>query len=96
MWMLATTSMLVVLLAHHLGFVAKVYKVLGMIARCSMCSVFWATLVLLWLYGYEVVEVVVASFIVAYLSNWVAMIYEWLSYIYDKVWERLRILMRRR
>lgn len=88
--------MLIVLLAHHLGFVAKVYKVLGMIARCSMCSVFWATLVSLLLYGYEVVEVVVASFVVAYLSNWVAMIYEWLSYIYDKVWKRLRILMRRR
>lgn len=88
--------MLIVLLAHHLGFVAKVYKVLGMIARCPMCSVFWATLVLLLWYGYEVVEVVVASFIVAYLSNWVAMVYEWLSYIYDKVWQRLRRLMRRR
>ena len=96
MWMLAITSMLVVLLAHHLGFIAKAYRVLGMIARCSMCSVFWATIALLWWCGYAIVEVVATSFVVAYLSNWVAMIYECISYIYERLWRRLRRLMRRR
>ena len=94
MWMLATASMLIVLLAHHLGFIAKAYKVLGMITRCSMCSVFWATIALLLYYGYSVVEAVAASFTVAYASNWIAIGYEYLSHIYDKVWQKLRKRLR--
>lgn len=94
MWAVAITSMCVILVAHHLGFIGKVYSVLGEIARCPMCSVFWGTAVILLYYGYTISEVIALSFIMAYLSNWIAIPLELLSKANEKLWQRSRALWR--
>ena len=86
--------MCVVLVAHHLGFIDKAYNVAGEIARCPMCSVFWITLCVLWYNGVNIIEAVALSFIMAYLSNWVAVGLEFLSTLNEIVWRRSRKIMR--
>jgi len=95
-WIEAIVSMCVVLIAHHLGFIDKVYNVAGEIARCPMCSVFWITLGVLWYNGIDTIEAVALSFIMAYLSNWVAIAIDILSLLYERVWQRSRRLRRPR
>lgn len=94
MWIVAIASMCVILVAHHLGFIDKVYTVIGEIARCPMCSVFWGTAVILLYYGYNTSEVIALSFAMAYLSNWVAILLELLSKSNDKLWQKSRTLWR--
>lgn len=96
LWIVAIASMCVILVAHHLGFIGKVYVILGEIARCPMCSVFWGTAVVLWHYGGGASEVIALSFATAYLSNWVAIILDLLSKANDKLWQRSRALWRRK
>ena len=92
MWIVAITSMCVILVAHHLGFIGKVFSVLAEIARCPMCSVFWGTAVILLYYGYNIFEVVALSFAMAYLSNWVAILLDMLSKSNDRLWQKSRAL----
>ena len=92
LWIVAITSMCVVLIAHHLGFIGKAYAVAGEIARCSMCSVFWCTALVLWHYGASAFEIIALSFVVAYLSNWVGIAVELLSRLYEMVWQKSRAL----
>ena len=94
MWIVAIASMCVILVAHHLGFIDKVYTVIGEIARCPMCSVFWGTVVILLYYGYNILEVIALSFLMAYLSNWIAIPLELLSKANGKLWQRSRALWR--
>lgn len=93
-WIEAIVSMCVVLIAHHLGFVEKAYNVVGEIARCPMCSVFWVTLGVLWYNGIDTIEAIALSFIMAYISNWCAIGVEYLSKLYEIVWQRSRKQMR--
>jgi hypothetical protein len=94
MWIVAIASMCVILVAHHLGFIGKVYTVIGEIARCPMCSVFWGTAVILLYYGSNISETIALSFAMAYLSNWVAIPLELLSKLNDKLWQKSRTLWR--
>lgn len=94
MWIGAIVSMCVILVAHHLGFIGKVYTIIGEIARCPMCSVFWGTVVILLYYGYNILEVIALSFAMAYLSNWFAILLDLLSKANDKLWQRSRALWR--
>ena len=96
LWIVAITSMCVILIAHHLGFIGKAYAVAGEVARCPMCSVFWGTVVILLYYGYNIFEVIALSFLMAYLSNWVAILFDLLSKSNDKLWQRSRALWRRK
>ena len=93
-WIVAIASMCVILVAHHLGFIGKVYTVIGEIARCPMCSVFLGTVVILLYYGYNISESIALSFLMAYLSNWIAIPLELLSKANDKLWQRSRVLWR--
>jgi hypothetical protein len=88
--------MCVVLIAHHLGFIGKAYAVAGEIARCSMCSVFWCTALVLWYYGASAFEIIALSFVVAYLSNWVAILLDVLSKSNDRLWQKSRALWRKK
>lgn len=84
----ATASMIVIVLAHHMGFIEKAYAVCGDIAKCPMCCSMWGTLVVLLLSGHDFMEAVALSFIVAYLSNWFGLLLAWLSIKYDVIWQR--------
>lgn len=96
LWIVAITSMCVVLIAHHLGFIGKAYSVIGEIARCPMCSVFWCTALVLWYYGASAFEIIALSFVVAYLSNWVAILLDVLSKSNDRLWQKSRALWRKK
>lgn len=93
-WTEAIVSMCVVLIAHHLGFIDKAYNIAGEIARCPMCSVFWVTLGVLFYNSIDTIEAIALSFIMAYLSNWVAIAIDILSLLYERVWQRSRRLRR--
>ena len=94
MWIVAIASMCVILVAHHLGFISKVYTVIGEIARCPMCSVFWGTAAILLYYGHNIFEAIALSFFMAYISNWMAIPLELLSKANDKLWQRSRAFWR--
>lgn len=90
MWIVAIVSMCVVLLAHHLGFIDKAYNVVGEVAKCSMCSVFWVTLLVLLYYKTYILEAIALSFLMAYLSNWIAIMLDYISEIYEIIWQKSR------
>ena len=96
LWIVAIFSMCVILVAHHLGFIGKAYAVAGEVARCPMCSVFWGTLVILLYYGGDILGTIALSFAMAYLSNWVAILFDLLSKSNDKLWQRSRALWKRK
>lgn len=87
-WIVAIVSMAVISTAHHLGFVDKAYEICGQIARCSMCSTMWGTLVVLLALGSGFFEAVALSFLMAYLSNWFGIILDRLAKLYEKIWQR--------
>lgn len=85
---IAAACMLVFSLAHHLGLIEKAYAICGEIAGCSMCTVFWGTLLVLLLYGCPLGIAAALSLAVAYVSNWVGLLYDWLSRMYMRLWKR--------
>lgn len=87
-WIVAIVSMAVISTAHHLGFVEKAYEICGEIARCSMCSTMWGTLVVLLILGSGFFEAVALSFLMAYLSNWFGIVLDRLAKLYEKIWQR--------
>lgn len=86
---IATVSMTVIAVAHHLGFIEKAYAVCGDIARCPMCSVFWGTIGVLIVTGCRPLEAVALSFAAALFSNWVGLLLWVAKRYYDFLWERL-------
>lgn len=93
---IATVSMVVIVVAHHMGFIEKAYAVCGGIAECPMCCTMWGTLAVLLLSGCDFMEAVALSFIVAYLSNWFGLLFAWLSIKYDTIWQRVNLCPRSR
>lgn len=85
---LAIVSMLVIVVAHHLGFVDKAYQICGQIAQCPMCCSMWGTLFVLLVSGCGIFEAIALAFGVAYLSNWVGIPLYWLSNKYDELWQK--------
>lgn len=85
---IATVSMAVISIAHHLGFVEKAYAICGKIAECAMCSTMWGTLVVLLILGSGFFEAVALSFFAGYLSNWFGLLLAWLAEKYDNIWQR--------
>lgn len=89
-WAVITViAMVCISLAHYLGLVTRIAEIAQEIAGCSMCSTFWGTLVLLCILGCPFMVAVALSLSAAYLSNWLSLLYWWVSNKYDRLWERL-------
>jgi hypothetical protein len=88
MLIVAIVSMVVISVAHHLGFVEKAYAICGEIAKCAMCSTMWGTLAVLLICGCHIFEAIALSFFVAYASNWFGLILGRLAKLYDKLWQK--------
>lgn len=91
MWvflLITVASLLFFSLSHHLGLVERAYEVCGKIAACPMCSTFWGTLLVLLLCGYHIALSLLCSLAAAYLSNWVALLYDILNRLYTQLWQR--------
>lgn len=76
-------------IAVHMGLSVAVGKVLTKILSCPQCLSFWSTLIVLYLFGCNIVVAVLLSLLGAYLSNWIALVLVKLNQTYDELWQRL-------
>ena len=89
-WLTALITACIVMLAHHLGLVAKVADVISQIAGCCRCSVFWAVLVVMVVSGVEPLLCVFAAIVLAYASEWVSLCLFAANKVYDTLWQRIK------
>lgn len=89
----AIASMTIVTLAVHMGLTDAIVKVISKIASCSQCATFWCTLIALTMFcdGGVIVDVMV-SIIVAYVSNYFALLLIYLQKKYEKLWQKIKKL----
>lgn len=80
----------IVMLAHHLGLVAKVAEVISQIAGCCRCSVFWAVLAITVITDVEPLLCVFASIVLAYASEWASLCLFTANKLYDSLWQRIK------
>ena len=94
-WLTALITACTVMLAHHLGLVAKVADIISQIAGCCRCSVFWAVLVVMVITGVEPLLCVLASIVLAYASEWASLCLFAANKLYDTLWQRIKNQHRR-
>ena len=94
-WLTALITACIVMLAHHLGLVAKVADVISQIAGCCRCSVFWAVLVVMVVSGVEPLLCVFAAIVLAYASEWASLCLFAANKLYDTLWQRIKNQHRR-
>ena len=94
-WLIALITACIVMLAHHLGLVAKVADVISQIAGCCRCSVFWAVLVITLITGVEPLLCALAAIVFAYASEWASLCLFVANQLYDKLWQRIKNQPRR-
>lgn len=94
-WLTALVTACIVMLAHHLGLVAKVADVISQIAGCCRCSVFWAVLAATLITGVEPLLCVLAAIVLAYASEWASLVLFAANQLYDKLWQRIKNQHRR-
>nr|DAO69127.1 MAG TPA: hypothetical protein [Caudoviricetes sp.] len=78
-----------VALAHHLGLVEKVAETVREIAGCARCSVFWVVFCVLLLEGVHAVVAFGAAIVLAYLTDWLGLLFFKAAKLYDKLWQRI-------
>ena len=94
-WLTALITACTVMLAHHLGLVAKVADIISQIAGCCRCSVFWAVLAATVITGVEPLLCVLASIVLAYASEWASLCLFAANKLYDTLWQRIKNQHRR-
>jgi hypothetical protein len=81
----AILTMIAAFTLQHLGLTEAIAKVVTKIARCYMCTTFWSVLAVLILLGYDILDCVLLSALSAYVSNFMAFIYELLQMLYNLI-----------
>lgn len=80
--------MIASVLIQHLGLANSISNIIDKIASCSQCFTFWFSLACLLYLGYGVIEIVVLSILMSYLSNWFVLLLMFLqrkfTYYYGK------------
>lgn len=85
----AITVALIALIAQHLGLTEELAKIALKVSKCPKCTVFWLTLSVLILSGYDVIAAVALSLIMAYLSFWAGFLLIALQKLYDWIWKKV-------
>lgn len=62
--------MIASVLIQHLGLANSISNIIDKIASCPQCFTFWFSLACLFYLNYGVIEIVVLSILMSYLSNW--------------------------
>lgn len=88
MLLTALLSCIVATLAQHLGLTEAVARIGLRIARCSKCTSFWATVLVLAFSGCEPAMIAGLSVLSAYLSHWVGLALLHLNNLYNSIWQR--------
>ena len=86
---LAIAVMMSCTVAHHLGLAKATSKVVTKILNCHQCLTFWTVIILLTLASCNVIISAMLALLMAYVSNWFAILLVWLNDIYNKVWQKL-------
>lgn len=94
-WLTALITACIVMLAHHLGLVAKMADVISQIAGCCRCSVFWAVLAITLITGFEPLLCVFVAIVLAYASEWASLVLYAANKVYDTLWQRIKNKRRR-
>ena len=76
-------------LAVHLNLPQAISMVVSRICKCHKCLTFWGTMIILAIVGCNVIIAAMLAILMAYLSNWFAMLLVWLNKKYDELWQRL-------
>ena len=81
--MLGTTLM------YHLGFPEAVARIVLKVARCPKCVTFWVVLFATLNMEYELWVSIGLSFLMAYCSLWVSLLFGLLTNLYNLLWQKL-------
>lgn len=76
-------------LAVHLNLPQAISMVVSKVCKCHKCLTFWGTMIILAIVGYNVIISAMLAILMAYLSNWFAILLVWLNKKYDGLWQRL-------
>lgn len=77
-------------LAVHLNLPQAISMVVSRVCKCHKCLTFWGTMIILVaIAGCNVIIAAMLAILMAYLSNWFAMLLVWLNKKYDELWQRL-------
>lgn len=81
--------MLFTTLMYHLGFPEAVARIVLKIARCPKCVTFWVVLFASLVMRYDLWLSIGLSFLMAYCSLWVSMLFGLLTHYYNRLWRKL-------
>lgn len=85
---IALSAMVSATLIVNLGLGEAVAKVSGKILQCHVCLSFWGTMAALLYNESGIINAVVLSIIMAYLSNFFGIFLMVLNKLYNELWKR--------
>ena len=75
-------------LAVHLNLPQAISMVVSRVCKCHKCLTFWGTMIILAILGCNILIAAMLAILMAYLSNWFAMLLIWLNKKYEELWQR--------
>ena len=88
-WIVALATMVVCVIAQHLGLTEAISSVLARISKCYRCVTFWGTLMSLIALKKGIFEALFLSILMSYLSNFFALSLVWMQRQYNILWEKV-------
>ena len=88
-WIVALATMVVCVIAQHLGLTEAISSVLTRISKCYRCVTFWGTLMSLLALKKGILEALFLSILMSYLSNFFALSLVWMQRQYNILWEKV-------
>lgn len=80
---------LIAILSQHLGLTVEASKIVSKISKCPKCLSFWITLAALIYNKCDPLKAIALSFIMAYLSFWLSLLFPILQKAYNRIWTKL-------
>ena len=88
-WIVELATMMVCVIAQHLGLTEAISSVLARISKCYRCVTFWGTLTALLALKKGIFEALFLSILMSYLSNFFALSLLWMQRQYNILWEKV-------
>ena len=87
---IAVLLMMAATIAVHMGLPQAISGVIAKICECHKCMSFWITLAFLYLLGCNVLYAILLSLLMAYLSNWFAIVLILANKFYNRIWQKAK------
>lgn len=75
-------------LAHHLGLSEAIARTVLKIASCPKCLTFWCVLFILVIFGCNILEALLLSILMAYLSHYFNLLLLAMNKLYEWLWQK--------